>query len=120
MRSLMRMKRFHKWLAATLLLSALALPAAHAQQPRPPTAAAGARAEWEDADLRAMMGPGERYQSTTMVTTAYLFIWLMVLGFVVSVWTRSRRVERELMELAQRIGQAGGARPPAPTAIEKR
>lgn len=59
--------------------------------------------EWRDADLQAMVAPGESFRSTTMVAIAYTFIWLMVLGFVASVWLRLRQVDRELADLRRRI-----------------
>jgi hypothetical protein len=113
------MKRFHKLTAALLLALALAPSLARADvapSPKPPLAADAKKGEWQDAELGPMMGRGESYQSTTMVTTAYTFIWLMVLGFVASVWLRSQQVERELAELAQRIGRSA---PPVDGAIKK-
>ena len=43
--------------------------------------------EWKSADLRPMMGPGEGFQSTTLVTAGYAFIWLLVLAFVTSAFS---------------------------------
>jgi CcmD family protein len=101
----MPMKR---WLVLLLLLVA---PAARAGAPGEPPPATG---EWQQEDRSAMMRMGEGgYASTTLVTAAYSFIWVMVLGFVASLWVRSRRVERELSELAQRIARAEAA-PPVP------
>lgn len=39
-----------------------------------------------------------------LVATAYGFIWLMVLAFVVAVAVRTARVEREVAELASKLG----------------
>jgi hypothetical protein len=50
---------------------------------------------------------GEGFQSSTLVAAAYGFIWVMVCGFVVSVWLRGRKVERELADLEQRIARSG-------------
>lgn len=46
-----------------------------------------------------------------LVATAYGFIWLMVLAFVVAVAVRTARVEREVAELANKLGalEADGA-----------
>ena len=70
-------------------------------------ASATGNGEWQDADLRPMMGSGEQFQSTALVTVAYAFIWVMVTGFVVTVWLRSRRLGRELADLERRIARAG-------------
>lgn len=91
-----------------LLASALLLwqgPAFSSEQagPTPPPRD---DAEWKDADLRPMGGKGESFESTTLVTVAYSFIWLMVAGFLVAVWMRSRRLQRELDDLARRIAAA--------------
>lgn len=46
-----------------------------------------------------------------LVATAYGFIWLMVLAFVIAVAVRTARVEREVAELANKLGalEADGA-----------
>lgn len=74
---------------------------------------------WEDADMRPMMQQGESFQSTTMVTAAYAFIWLAVLAFVASVWMRSRQVEREIEELSARIARSGPSATSDPGALGK-
>ncbi|MSP61874.1 MAG: hypothetical protein EXR72_16385 [Myxococcales bacterium] len=91
---------------AVLLLLLGSVPAL-AQVPGGAPAAA-ANGEWKDADLAAMGEGG--YQSTTLVTAAYSFIWVMVLVFVASVWLRSRRLHQDLAELEARIarGQTEG------------
>jgi CcmD family protein len=58
--------------------------------------------EWQDAQL-GHVAPDKGYESTDLVTTAYVFIWLMVLGFVASVWRRGTRVEREIEDLRRAI-----------------
>ena len=79
--------------------------------PPPSTSAPSVTEKWQDAELGPMMGRGESgYASTTLVTVAYGFIWLMVAGFVVSIWRRSARVERELEELHQQIARGDRAR----------
>lgn len=52
-----------------------------------------------------------------LVATAYGFIWLMVLAFVVAVAVRTARVEREVAELANKLGalEADAAGRPAGT-----
>ncbi len=101
--------RLHKNLFALALLLGCGLAAPSlAQAPPPATNVAKPAANdggWEKADLQPMMGKGESFQSTTMITIAYSFIWLMVLGFVASVWVRGGQVRRELDELRETIAR---------------
>ena len=46
------------------------------------------------------------------VIIAYSLIWIAVIGFVVSVWRRQRRLEHELDLLRQQL-EGGGSRSPA-------
>jgi hypothetical protein len=77
---------------------------ARAGEEKPPE-----RGAWESVDLspdmRKMTLPGEGFQSNTLVAVAYGFIWVMLCGFVVSVWMRGRKVEREMAELSERIAR---------------
>ena len=101
---------------ALFALGSASVPARADGTAAPPSTPAPAPApsvteKWQDADLGPMMGRGESgYASTTLVTVAYGFIWLMVAGFVVSIWRRSARVERELEELHQQIARGDRAR----------
>jgi CcmD family protein len=92
-------------LLAGLLLFWQGAPALAADQAKEPPAAGDSG--WQDADLRPMQGKGEGFQSTTLITVGYAFIWVMVAGFVVTVWARSRRLSREIEELERRIEAAG-------------
>ena len=65
-------------------------------------AAAASAQEWQDAQL-GHVAADKGYESTDLVTTAYAFIWLMVLGFIASVWRRGTRVEREIDDLRRTI-----------------
>jgi hypothetical protein len=83
--------------------------AALAQGDAPAKPAPAARGEWESVDLSPDMSKkmrGEGFESSTLVAAAYGFIWVMVCGFMVSVWLRGRKVERELSDLEQRIARS--------------
>ncbi len=101
-----------RWFVLALLAAALHVAPALAQSPSPaPTATAkpGSSEGWVADDRAANMHMGDQgFQSTTMVTASYAFIWLAVLAFVASVWMRSGKVEREMAELAERIRRAEG------------
>jgi len=78
-------------------------PAASAQ------AAGAAKDEgWQPVDgTPTMMQPrGESIPAATLVGVAYGFIWVMVAGFVLTVWVRQSRVDREITELRARIAEA--------------
>ena len=65
--------------------------------------------EWENVPGSMMMQPpGESIPASTLVGAAYGFIWLMVAGFVVSVWRRQQRLEQELDELRRRLPSDAG------------
>jgi CcmD family protein len=60
--------------------------------------------EWENVPAGMMMQPpGESIPASTLVGVAYGFIWVMVAGFVVSVWRRQQRLEQEIDELRRRL-----------------
>lgn len=49
----------------------------------------------------------EQLPAAPMVMAAYAFVWVMVLGYVWSLWRRLGTVERELRAVSQRVGEAG-------------
>ena len=53
-----------------------------------------------------MVQPGESLPASRLVAAAYGFIWLMVAGYVLSVWHRTRAVEREVEALRRRVERA--------------
>jgi hypothetical protein len=108
------MMRLRKILVLLALLVGCGVASPSLAQTPPPAAANDG---WEKADLQPMMGKGESFKSTTMITIAYSFIWLMVLGFVASVWVRGGQVRRELDELRETI--ARGAKKKAASPSEK-
>jgi hypothetical protein len=94
--------------ALTPLLFFLALCLAPvAARAQAPSAAAGGDG-WQKVETQ-MLVPGESYEATTLVSAAYGFIWVMVAGFVLTVWRRSTAVERELQSLRRRIDERAAA-----------
>lgn len=66
--------------------------------------------EWENVPAGMMMQPpGESIPASTLVGSAYGFIWLMVAGFVVTVWRRQQRLEQEIDELRRRLPPETGS-----------
>lgn len=120
--TLRRSRRRRTWLVGLALALATIAPlaVAHAQSPAPPPAAAPGSTPaagpppstggdgWEKVDANAMRQPGETIPARNLVAAAYGFIWLMALGFVVSVWRRSARLDRELDELRAKIDARAG------------
>ncbi len=98
------MKTMKRLLWIWLLAIALPLGAARADEPKKDEG-------WQSVSMPGMGNlRDESYSSTTLVTAAYGFIWLMVCGFVVTVWARGRKVEREIDELKSAIERRGAAK----------
>ena len=95
--------------ALSLLL--LAAPVVRAEDPPTPTPAAGTPAagdgDWQPMKTQ-MLVPGESYEATTLVRAAYGFIWVMVAGFVFTVWRRAGRLDKEIESLRAQIKQKTG------------
>jgi CcmD family protein len=53
--------------------------------------------------VSSLPAPQETLPAAPMVMAAYGFVWVMVLGYVWSVWRRLGAVERELMGVARRV-----------------
>jgi CcmD family protein len=81
--------------AVCVLCVALLVVPALAQQ-QPPTA--------PDGFVPASSLPGqEQIPAAPLVIVAYSIVWLLVLGYVWSVWSRIGRAERELADVSRRI-----------------
>jgi CcmD family protein len=50
----------------------------------------------------------EQLPAAPLVMAAYGIAWVLVLGYLWSIWRRLARVEREIVDLSRRVG--GGAR----------
>ncbi|PYR88691.1 MAG: hypothetical protein DMF84_27405 [Acidobacteria bacterium] len=42
-----------------------------------------------------------------LVAIAYAFVWVMLFGYVMSIWRRLSTVEREMQSVSRRIGTGG-------------
>jgi len=94
--------------ALSLVVALCALPSA-AIAADAPAAAAPKDDGWQAVNTQ-MVQPGESFEAKNLVGVAYGFIWVMVAGFVVSVWRRAGRIDREIESLRAQIKQKSGAR----------
>ena len=71
----------------------VALPALALQPPSPP-----------DGFVPASSLPGqEQLPAAPLVIVAYAVVWLLVLGYLWSIWSRLSRAERELADVTRRL-----------------
>jgi CcmD family protein len=87
-------------LAALLAALAMAPPLANAQQPPEPPAG------FVPADSLPQQ---EQLPAAPLVIAAYAVAWVLVFGYLWSIWQRLGRVERELGEVRRRV-EAGARR----------
>ena len=86
-----------------VLLMAVLIPAASfAQQPPPKPAAQDGFVPIDQ------LAPKEELPAAPLVLAAYAVAWLVVFGYVWSLWRRLQRVEGEIADVNRRIGS--GAR----------
>jgi CcmD family protein len=103
-------------LLVALFVSALCAPATPvaAQQPRPSDATATPQppsaAQEGFVPVDQLPKPQDTMPAPRLVAVAYAFVWVMLFGYVVSIWRRLSTVERELQSVSRRIG-AGGRTP---------
>jgi CcmD family protein len=88
---------------AILCVMALAATAATAHAQQPPAGATDGFVPVEN------LGNQEKIPAAPLVMGAYAIAWIMVFGYLWSIWQRLNRVERELGEVSRRV-PAGGAR----------
>jgi CcmD family protein len=51
--------------------------------------------------------PQDTMPAAPLVATAYAFVWVVLFGYVISIWRRLSTVERELQSVSRRIGTGG-------------
>ena len=106
-------ERVGRWMAApaaaALLAAALVLPVPHAAaaQPRPPVQ----QDEFVPVDE---LPPDEELAAAPLVMAAYGAAWLIIFGYVWSLWRRLGRVEREIAGVARRVQDATASAAPKP------
>ena len=84
-------------LVAMLTLGPSALTAVHAQQPQKP-----AQDEFEPID---QLPPSEQMPAAPLLIAAYSVVWILVAGYLFSIWKRLGRVEQEIAEVSRRLTQ---------------
>jgi CcmD family protein len=89
------------WIA---LLMVTLIPAASFAQPQPPPKPA-AQDGFVPID---QLAPKEELPAAPLVMAAYAVAWLVVFGYVWSLWRRLQRVEGEIADVNRRLGS--GAR----------
>lgn len=92
--------------SALFALALLAAPTLRADEEKK----TGGEGGWQPVQTQ-MVQPGESFEAKNLVAVAYGFIWVMVAGFVYTVWRRADRLEKEIEALrAQVKAKEKGAR----------
>jgi CcmD family protein len=84
-------------LLAVLVAGPAAIITVHGQQPQKP-------AEDEFRPI-SELPPGEALPAAPLLIAAYSVVWLLVAGYLFSIWKRLDRVDRELAEVSRRLPQ---------------
>jgi CcmD family protein len=87
-------------LCATLLAGSPAGGASLSAQEQPPRRPA--QDEFVPID---QLPPQEQLPAAPLLVAAYSVVWVLVAGYLFSIWRRVGRVERELAEVSQRVQQ---------------
>jgi CcmD family protein len=82
---------------AMLVIGPSGVTAVHGQQPQKPAAD-----EFLPID---QLPPGEQLPAAPLLIAAYSVVWLLVAGYLFSIWKRLGRVEREIAEVSRRLPQ---------------
>jgi CcmD family protein len=86
-------------LVVTLAIAPVTSVSVAAQQQPPPKAA---QDEFVPVD---QLPPQEQLPAAPLLIAAYSVAWVLVTGYLFSIWRRLGRVERELAEVSQRVQQ---------------
>ena len=84
-------------LVAMLVIGPSAARTLHGQQPQKP-----AQDEFVPID---QLPPGEQLPAAPLLIAAYSVVWLLVAGYLFSIWKRLGRVERDIAEVTRRLPQ---------------
>jgi CcmD family protein len=98
-------------LGLLLICSAAAASAQRQPPPRPsdPTAPTQPPSAAQEGfvPVDQLPKPQDTMPAAPLVATAYAFVWVMLFGYMVSIWRRLNAVERELQSVSRRIGSGG-------------
>lgn len=97
--------KFRVMFAALLVLMFSAPPFLAAQSPQPSAAQEGY------VPVDQLPKPQDTLPAAPLLATAYAFVWLLLFGYVFSIWRRLSSVEREMQSVSRRIGPTGGPMP---------
>jgi CcmD family protein len=89
--------RTRRWTLALLLVAAVAAPLATLDAQPPPV---------EEFVPISELPPEEALPAAPLLIAAYAFVWVVVLGYLWSIWRRLQRVEREFAAVAGRTAAA--------------
>jgi CcmD family protein len=92
-----------KPLATLVFVIVLGLPALAQQAPPSPAPKAPAAAQDGFVPVDTPISPQDVMPAPRLVAIAYGFIWVVIFGYVWSVWSRLSRVERELATVSRRV-----------------
>ena len=92
--------------ALLLVLMLSGAPLSAVQAPQTPSAA---QEGYVPADQ--LPKPQDTLPAAPLLATAYAFVWLLLFGYVFSIWRRLAGVEREIQTVSRRIGPTGGPTP---------
>jgi CcmD family protein len=94
-----------KTTAALILLAVVvvcSVAASSAQQQPPPSAA-----QEGFVPVDQLPKPQDTMPAAPLVATAYAFVWVVLFGYVISIWRRLSTVERDLQSVSRRISTGG-------------
>jgi CcmD family protein len=100
-----RKGRSVRWLMLIAVLVAMWLPAGGFAHQQPPPSKPAAQDGFVPVD---QLDPKEELPAAPLVMAAYAVAWLVVFGYVWSLWRRLQAVEAEIADVSRRV--AAGAR----------